>query len=228
MAQAGQALSFRPSRESALRLLVRYGCIGAAATSGRFEAGGVVTPSNALTCGNRSDWWGFAGVANVDGALRERAGPGLAHECDMLRPLTEGGEKLLPHAARATGAHELRAAAVIHALAPTSYYSRDSEASLRQTYERALRLADELALPSLALPALACGVAGFPPTTGARAALDAVEVHAARRQLLLEEPAAAASPPPQTLEFVLRDEKVYAAFADAAHARWGRRAGLAL
>lgn len=220
MAQAGQALSFRPSRESALRLLVRYGCIGAAATSGRFEAGGVVTPSNALMCGNRSDWWGFAGVANVDGALRERAGPGLARECDALRPLTEGGDKLLPHTARATGAHDLRAAAVIHALAPTSYYSRDSELSLRRTYEHALHLADEeLALPSLALPALACGVAGFPAGAGARAALDAVERHTARRQLLFD-PAVAGSA--LTLEFVLRDQRVYAAFADAAFARWGK------
>ena len=43
MAQAGQALSFRPSRGKALRVSVRYGCIGAAAMSGRFEQGGVVT-----------------------------------------------------------------------------------------------------------------------------------------------------------------------------------------
>ena len=219
MAQAGQALSFRPSCGKALRVSVRYGCIGAAAMSGRFEQGGVVTASNALMCGNRSDWWGFVGVTNVDGALRERAGPGLAHECDALRPLAEGGEKLLPHTARATGAHGLRAAAVIHALAPTSHYSRDSEGALRRTYEHTLHLADDLALRSLALPALACGVASFPAATGARAALDAVEQHAARRQLLLEPSAAE---PPQTLEFVLQDERVYAAFADAAHARWGK------
>ena len=61
-----------------------------------------MTASNALMCGNRSDWWGFVGVANVDGALRARAGPGLARECDALRTLlAEGGEKLLPHTARA-------------------------------------------------------------------------------------------------------------------------------
>ena len=57
------------------------------------------------------------------------------------------------------------------------------------------------------------------PNQGARAALDAVEQHAARRQLLLDPSAAE---PPQTLEFVLQDERVYAAFADAAHARWGK------
>ena len=62
------------------------------------------------------------------------------------------------------------------------------------------------------------------PNQGARAALDAVEQHAARRQLLLE-PSAARAELPQRLEFVLQAERVYAAFADAAHARWGTKKG---
>ena len=210
MAAAGAPLTFRMP-DATLR--IRSGCLVEAAMSGRFADGGIVTASNAQMVGNRSVWWGFIGRENVDGALRAAAGPGLADECDALPAATPGGEKLLPSTARATGPHDLAAAAVLHALAPLSFYigggRASAEAALRKTFESCFALADELELPSLALPALGCGVAGIPGAICARAAFGALE--------------AAPLTSVRAIEFVLRDDRCYAAFADAAHERWGRR-----
>ena len=190
---------------------------------------GVVTSSNALMCGNKGDNWGFVGQKNADGMLRQLAGPGLKYECDAVAPLAPGGlEKLAPNSAIATGAHGLNVRHIIHARAPTSAWPRESaEAALRRTYGRCLQLAAELEIASLALPALGCGVVGFPAAVGARAALDAIDDAAKIGLWSVEEGAAsmaancAARPSSRRIEFVLLDERVYAAFADAAHARWG-------
>ena len=224
LAQTGAPVTFRvPSAN--LKIAIRFGCIGAAAMSGRYA--GIVTPSNALLCGNKSKWWGFNGQTNVDGVVRSLAGPGLAAECDSIPPAVAGGlEKLMPDSARATAAHDIAARHIIHALAPTSAFPRPSaEHALRRTYSRCLKLSTELEMDSLALPALGCGVAGFPAGIGARAALDAVE-EAVGIGLWSdsEEEGDGAKAATTLLEFVLLDERVYAAFADAAHARWGRSA----
>ena len=185
--------------------------VGAAALNGAFAEGGIVTPSNAQMCGNRSRWWGFVGVKNVDGTIRDLAGAGLAAECDQLSTVGPDAARLLTGSARATGAHSLAVECVIHALGPTSYFIPESERTLRRTYSECLRLADERSLQCLALPALCCGVAGFPAAASARAAFDAIEqadFGSLRR-----------------IEFMLLDERAYAAFADAAHARWGTGRG---
>jgi len=230
MAQAGSPLTFRvPSLN--LKLAVRCGCIGAAAMSGRYA--GIVTPSNALMCGNKSKWWGFIGAENVDGVLRSLAGPGLAEECEAIPAVAASGlEKLLPSSARATGAHDLNARHLIHALAPASAYPRQpAELALRRSYSRCLQLAADLEVESLALPALGCGVAGFPAGIGARAAFDAIEdaaslgLWSAADDMEEEQEQEAGAKGPAHVEFFLRDERVYDAFADAAHARWGRRPG---
>ena len=215
---SGAPATFRlhPVERRPVKLLVRMGCIGAAALSGRFASGGIVTSSNPQLCGNKSPWWGFLGKQNADGALREAAGPGLAAECESLRAVGADGEKLLACGVRSTGAHRLAAARVLHALAPTSHRSPTAESALRRTYDRCLHTAEELALPSLAMPALGCGVSGFPASVGARAAFDAIERFYEEASLGGEERAT------NLVEFVLLDEKVFAAFADAAYVRWGR------
>ena len=117
------------------------------------------------------------------------------------------------------GAHALRAERLFHALGPSSLFRPGAESTLGQTYDHTFRLAKDLAVPCLALPALCCGVAGFPASVGARAALDAVgratEDDALEGALSM-------------VEFVLLDERVYAAFADGAHARWGKGTPLAV
>ena len=250
LARAGAPLSFRVCRtgehacgtmKTNLKLLVRMGCIGAAASSGRLAEGGVVTSSNPSMCGNKSQWWGFAGRRNVDGMLREMAGPGLAEECDAKREVqgAKAGEKLLVGDVRATGGHALTVRYVLHALPPSSYYSARSEGALRRTYARCLDLAHQRDLTCLALPALGCGIAGFPAAVSACAAFDAVEEYAKRLSAAAtwrdcgeasdhgEAHAHArgrSGSSTMSVEFVLIDEGVYAAFADAAHMRWGRGA----
>lgn len=219
MARAGAPLSFRVAADySPLKLCVRFGCLGAVAMSGKFAAGGIVTSSNPLICGNKSGWWGFSGRKNVDGIVREYAGPELARECDALSPVGPDGQRLLPCTVRATGAHSLKARKVLHAAGPTSPFPRaEGERTLRQTYGRCFTLARDLSLSSLALPAIGCGVAGFPAVVGARAALDAIE----EWRLSPKGESASAASDLVLLEFVLADERVYAAFADLAHARYG-------
>ena len=161
MAAAGAPLAFRiKSPHSAFARAAS----SSAATSGRFADGGIVTASNAQMVGNRSVWWGFIGRENVDGAMRAAAGPGLADECDALPAATPGGEKLLPSTARQPARTRLAAAAVLHALAPLSFYigggRASAEAALRKTFESCFALADELELPSLALPALGAASPG--------------------------------------------------------------------
>lgn len=140
MARMGAALSFRvPHADcdtASTKVSVRKGCIGDAVQSGRFAAGGIVTPSNPLMCGNQSDWWGFKNsggidLRNVDGLLRELA-PGLATECSELKPIGPSEQRLLPGMARATGAGELRTACVIHALGPPTHHGPASEMQLRE------------------------------------------------------------------------------------------------
>ena len=88
----------------------------------------------------------------------------------------------------------------------------------------------------LAVPALGCGVSGFPSDVSARAAFDAL--HYIFDQHATDADFEERNAPPhdkhdsdgvgerctvREIEFWLRDEGTYAAFADAAYARWGRR-----
>lgn len=200
-----------------LEVALSRGCLGEMATSGGLAAAGaIVTPSNPAMCGNLSNWWGFAGRRNVDGLLRELAGPGLAAECALLSPIapestTNSTGKLLPGRARSTGAHRLLASKLIHVLPPSNYHHspQESEGLLRAAYQEAVLLAEAEAMTRLAVPALGCGVFRIPPAVSAVAAFDAVD-------------AAAAAPAVQTLsaiEFVLKDHLVFRAFAAEAKAR---------
>lgn len=103
----------------------------------------------------------------VAGAIHRAAGPGLAEECRPLAPIAPG-ECVI------TGAHQLPNRHVIHCLGPV--YGRDdpSEELLASCYRRALELADQQGLPSVALPALSTGAFGYPMEQAARVALSTV------------------------------------------------------
>lgn len=103
----------------------------------------------------------------VAGAIHGAAGPGLAEECRPLAPI-EPGQAVI------TGAHDLPVRRVIHCLGPV--YGRDepAEGLLRSCYRRALELAEEEGLTSVAFPALSTGAFGYPLREAARAALDEV------------------------------------------------------
>ncbi len=103
----------------------------------------------------------------VAGAIHRAAGPGLAEECRPLAPIAPG-ECVI------TGAHQLPNRHVIHCLGPV--YGRDEPAKdlLASCYRRALELADQQGLSSVAFPALSTGAFGYPMEEAARVALTTV------------------------------------------------------
>jgi O-acetyl-ADP-ribose deacetylase (regulator of RNase III) len=103
----------------------------------------------------------------VAGAIHRAAGPALAEECRPLAPIAPGEAVL-------TGGHGLPNRYVIHCLGPV--YGRDEPAEilLRSCYRRALELAEDHGLASVAFPALSTGAFGYPLREAARAALDEV------------------------------------------------------
>lgn len=108
----------------------------------------------------------------VAGAIHRAAGPGLAEECRPLAPIGPGEAVI-------TGAHKLPNTHVIHCLGPVYGVDEPSERLLASCYRRALRLADEHGLASVAFPAISTGVFGYPIEPAARVALDAVASEAA-------------------------------------------------
>ncbi len=103
----------------------------------------------------------------VAGAIHRAAGPGLAEECRPLAPI-QPGECVI------TGAHELANRNVIHCLGPV--YGRDepSDQLLADCYRKALLLADEAGLASVAFPAISTGAFGYPSDQAAEVALRTV------------------------------------------------------
>ena len=114
------------------------------------------------------------GGGGVDGAIHAVAGPALLEECRRLRrsALPDG---LAVGDAVATTGGRLPAAWVIHAVGPRYWEHPDGGAGLLAScHTRALAVADELGVASLAFPAISCGAYGWTPA-------DAAPVAVARR-----------------------------------------------
>ncbi len=103
----------------------------------------------------------------VAGALHRAAGPGLAEECRPLAPI-QPGECVI------TGAHELPNRHVIHCLGPVYGRDQPSDELLANCYRRALLLADDSGLHSVAFPAISTGAFGYPADQAAEVALRTV------------------------------------------------------
>ena len=103
----------------------------------------------------------------VAGAIHRAAGPDLAEECRPLAPIRPG-ECVI------TVGHGLPNRHVIHCLGPV--YGSDEPAAelLASCYRRALELAEEHALESVAFPALSTGAFGYPLEEASEVALRAV------------------------------------------------------
>lgn len=128
--------------------------------------------------GDIADQAGFDAVVNaanaqllpgsgVAGAIHRAAGPELAQECRALGPIRPG-ECVL------TSGQAMVNRWVIHCLGPV--YGRDEPAEdlLASCHERALRLADERRLSSVAFPAISTGVFGYPLEQAAQVAMRTV------------------------------------------------------
>ncbi len=94
--------------------------------------------------------------AGVAGAIRRDGGPAIQRECDRIGTCPVGG-------AVVTGAGELPARWVIHAVGPVWRGGEDGEEMLLASAIRAaLKRAEEIGARSVALPAISTGVFGFP------------------------------------------------------------------
>ena len=90
----------------------------------------------------------------VAGAIRSRGGPTIQEECDAHGPVKIGE-------AAVTGGGELPARNVIHA-ASMGLGGRTNAESLRSSMNHSFRLARELGVQTIAIPAVGTGIAGFP------------------------------------------------------------------
>ncbi len=144
-----------------------------------------------VNAANNHLWMG-GGVA---GAIKRRGGPEIEREAMAQGPIAVG-------AAVATTAGALQAKHVIHAAVMGQDLSTNA-GYIREATTRALGLARELKLNSLAFPALGTGVGGFPLEHCAQIMRDAVAAHAAAGTTLT------------VVEFVLFDQAGYDAFARA-------------
>ncbi len=106
--------------------------------------------------------------SGVAGALRRKAGEEINREAVALGPVPLGGVAV-------TGAYRLPAKYVIHAAAMPHYGDgMATEKSIRNASRNSLKKADELQCETIAIPALGCGVAGFPLKKGAKIILEEV------------------------------------------------------
>ena len=107
----------------------------------------------------------LAGGGGVDGAIHRAGGPSIMEECRAIGGCATGSAVI-------TGAGELKARNVIHAVGPVyKDGASGEEALLRATYRRCLELAIEFKLKSVAFPSISTGAYGYPVKSAASVAL---------------------------------------------------------
>ncbi|MGR5261450.1 macro domain-containing protein [Vibrio astriarenae] len=109
------------------------------------------------------------GGGGVDGAIHRAAGPTLIRACFDVEEIN--GKRCGWGDAKITVAGELNAQYVIHAVGPIYKQFSDPKAVLQSAYRQALNLALENNCKSVALPAISCGVYGYPHAEAAQVAL---------------------------------------------------------
>lgn len=120
------------------------------------------------------------GGGGVDGAIHRAAGPRLLTACRAL-PESAPDVRCQTGEARITPGFDLPARFVIHTVGPVWHGGDRREAELLAACHRnALHLAAANAIESLALPAISCGVYGYPKDAAARVALAALAEETAR------------------------------------------------
>jgi len=114
---------------------------------------------------------GLAGGGGVDGAIHRAGGPAIAAACRAIGRCPSGSAVI-------TGAGDLPARYVIHAVAPVYNDGLSGEpVLLRGAYAASLALAEQHGLASIVFPSLGTGAYRYPVRDAARIALDTVIGH---------------------------------------------------
>jgi O-acetyl-ADP-ribose deacetylase (regulator of RNase III) len=119
---------------------------------------------DAVVCAANADLAPGGGVA---GAIHRVAGSELYAECRSLAPIATGEAVI-------TSGHGLPNAWCIHTLGPVFRSDADPPARLAACYRSICARADELALVSVATPAISTGIFGYPVEEAASVALRTV------------------------------------------------------
>jgi len=117
----------------------------------------IVTAANESLCGG----------GGVDGAVHNAAGPELLHASMALAPCPAG-------CTRITGAFNLNAKFVIHAVGPIFRDLETDRETLWQTYNSSLSIAAENGVGSIAFPCISTGAFGFPAKDACEVAIQSV------------------------------------------------------
>ncbi|MGD9723816.1 MAG: O-acetyl-ADP-ribose deacetylase [Pirellulales bacterium] len=139
----------------------------------------------------------LAGGGGVDGAIHRRGGPGIMDELARRYPAgCPTGSAVI------TTGGKLPARYVVHAVGPIWQGGQSGEAEqLAGAYCAALKLAAAHDCKSVALPAISCGIYGYPVDQASQIAL------ATTRRFLEQDPTVALA------RFVLFGEGMFGAFA---------------
>lgn len=129
----------------------------------------------------------------VAGAIKRKGGQIIEDEAVKKGPIKIGD-------AIATGAGKLKARHVIHA-ATMGLDHKTDEIKIRDSCSSALKVADSLKIKSVALPALGCGVGGFPLKASAKIMAQQVWKHLREEKSGLKE-----------IIFCLRDKEAFEIF----------------
>ena len=110
------------------------------------------------------------GGGGVDGAIHRAAGPQLLEACRKV-PEVRPGVRCPTGEARITPGFRLPASWVIHTVGPVYRGTPEDTRLLASAYRSSLQIARDKGLVSIALPAISCGVYGYPLDEAAEIAI---------------------------------------------------------
>ena len=139
----------------------------------------------------------LAGGGGVDGAIHRAGGTEIMEELRAKYKGCPTGSAVL------TGAGNLKAKYVLHAVGPRYRGSPDDARLLAGAYRTCLDLCVKNGIRSVALPSISTGIYGYPVDDAALIAVCAVRLHMKANKL------------PELVRFVLFDDRTFSAYERA-------------